>query len=214
MKITKENMRNFLLHDYLYEAFFLSEDTIDDELFIELTELLFLKCNERFGDIIEVITNLKQCNYAEARIGLRNKENYQDFKKDILNLRTAAKRLLEMIIVTSAITNEQEIRQHKLNWQRFDNFDKEKDVNYYHQHIVYQQFKKVETLDELAGFNSFLHQYLVEMAFKLAEIFIRRINYTIGFLKNEEAFKEICVEATFNVRNFRKAIESLKSKTE
>jgi hypothetical protein len=214
MKITEEYMRNSLLHNYLYEAFFLSEDTFDDELFIELTELLFLKCNERFGDIIEVITNLKQCKYAEARIGLRNKENYQDFKKDILNLRTAAKRLLEIIIVTSAITNEQEIRHHKLIWQRFDNFDKEKDVNYYHQHIVYQQFKKVERLDELAGFNSFLHQYLVEMAFKLAEIFIRRINFTIGFLKNEEAFKEICVAATFNVRNFRKAIESLKSKTE
>lgn len=198
------------MDDFIYEAFFLSEETFDVELFIEFIQIFFSKSKELTDDICQIITNIKQRKYAEARVGLRSKDNYREFKKDIFSLRTAFKRLLEIIILTTAITNEQEIQQHKLSWQRFDNFDKEKDVNYYHQHIVYQQFKKVETLDELEGFNSFLHQYLVEMAFKLAEIFIRRINYTIAFLKNEEAFKEICVEASFNVRNFRKAIENLK----
>lgn len=213
MKITEEYIGNSLMQEYIYDALdFHSGDSSDDELFVELTQLIILKCKERTDELIQVITNLKQANFAEARIGLRSKDYFREFKKDIFSLRTASKRLLEIIIVTSAITNNLEIRQYKLNWQSFDNFDKDKNIDYYHQHIVYQQFKKVETMDELAGFNSFLHQYLVEMTFKLAEIFIRRINFTIGFLKNEEAFKEICVEAIFDVRNFREAIEKLKRK--
>jgi hypothetical protein len=36
--------------------------------------------------------------------------------------------------------------------------------------------------------------------------------FTIEYLQDEEAFKEVCGEATLNLRNFRNEIEKLKRK--
>jgi hypothetical protein len=48
------------------------------------------------------------------------------------------------------------------------------------------------------------------MAFKLAEILYRRMTFTIEYLQNDEAFKEVCSETTQHLQHFRDEIERLK----
>jgi hypothetical protein len=207
MKITEEFIGNSILDESLFKTII---EVGSDEILTEIILMFFEEMKSRFEMLLQITEALKQGSYTEARKYLKHNGEFFYFANEMPSLRRALKSLMWGLIKTSSISTVNEIAQYKIEWNRYDNIDKTQKSDNYHHYLIYQQFKKVETLDELVKFNALFHQYLVEMVFKLAEILIRRMTYTIEYLQNDEAFKEVCGEATLNLRNFRNEIEKLK----
>jgi len=212
MKITEEFTQNSILSESLFTMAKEEFQDLDSEAFFGDILVSYFGELKRFSAMFLQITgDLIQSKYPESRKGFLIKDSFSlTFTADICRMRAIIKSLLTGIIKTSSISTVNEIAQYKIEWNGYDNFDKSQKSDNYHHHLMYQQFKKVETLDELVKFNALFHQYLIEMIFKMNEIFIRRMTYTIEYLQNDEGFKEVCGEATLNLRNFRNEIEKLK----
>jgi hypothetical protein len=209
MNIPEEFKENSIFDESLLKT--IIEDGSDD-LFTEIIQVFFEDMKSRFELLLQITDALKQGRCTEARKHFKHNGEFFYFANEMPILRRSLKSLLWGLIKTSAIITVNEIAQYKIEWNRYDNFDKTQKSDNYHHHLIYQQFKKVETLEELVKFNALFHQYLIEMIFKMNEIFIRRLTYTIEYLQNDEGFKEACREATLNLRNFRNEIEKLKRK--
>jgi len=210
MKISEDFIKNSILPEYFSDSLDLQRGgTFDEDQFVEITQLIFEHAILRIKEYPNAVQHLKSRNYQLARAEI---DRFDSFHSSLVELRRTLRSLISGIAITSAISDQKEIIENKKKWEKYDDNERSKFTFYFHHQFIYQQFKKVETLNELAEFNAFLHQYLVEMAFKLAEIFIRRMNYTIEFLQNEEAFKEVCGETSMNLINFRNEIEKLKRK--
>ena len=215
MKIRDEFIENSIVAEYIVDLLNEEVKDIDSEsFFAEIIGLYFNELKRFSGMFLQITDNLKKGKYQESRNGFLIRDSFSSFTTDICRLRAIIKSLLWGLIKTSSIILVDEIERNKITWKDYDDFDKNRQSDDYHHFLIYQQFKKVETLDELAKFNDFFHQYLVEMVFKMCEIFIRRMTYTIEYLQDKEAFKDTCVEAMLNLKNFREEIEKLKRKPE
>ena len=208
MKITDEFIENSILPEYFSDALDLQPGgTLDEDQFVEITTLIFEHAILRIKEYPAAVQHLKSRKYASARSGI---DRFDSFHSSLVELRRTLRSLMSGIIITSAISDQTGIIDYKKKWEPYDDNERSKFKFYFHHQVIYQQYKKVNTLEELAGFNEDFHHYLVEMAFKFAEIFIQRLTYTIEYLKDEEAFKEVCKEAKLNLGNFRNEIEKLK----
>jgi hypothetical protein len=204
MKITEEFIEHSIFGEFVLEA---CVECDSNEFFTEIANLIFEHADSRLKEYPDAVQHLKSRKYASARSAI---DRFDSFHSRVLNLRRTLRSLISGIVITSAITDHNAIADYKNKWKSYDNNEGSKDPFSFHHQVIYQQFKKVNSLQELAKFNEYFHEYLVEMAFKLAEIFIRRLIYTIDYFQDEEAFKEVCGEATLNLRNFRNEIEKLK----
>lgn len=204
MKINDE----FLNHSIFSED--ISELTNASEINDELLEIVPLLVNELSNRVVDIIKNIKNRKYAEARSLFGIKDMFVYYNFEIVNLRVTLKSLISGIINTSSINEQNEIADYQKKWNHYDDSGKSNNPAKFHHQLIYQQFKKVHTLDELAEFNEQFHQYLVEMAFKLAEILIRRMTYTIEYIKDDEVLKESCHQAVVQLVLFQEEIEKLK----
>jgi len=208
MEITEEFIENSILSEWLSKTI---EEDGSDEFFSEIIQIFFFEDIERhFEMLLQIIDALKHRSCTEARKFFKNNGEFSYFAEEMPGLRKTLKSLMSGLIKTSAIVEVSEIEQYKNYWKDYDVFDKNSNSEYYHHTVVYQQFKEVKSMEELQKFNEFFHHYLIEMAFKMCEIFFRRMTYTIEYLQNDEGFKEACREATVNLNNFRNEIEKLK----
>jgi hypothetical protein len=204
MKISDEYLKDSIFPEYVIEQI------IDDrEFFIEIGQLIFEHANIRIKEYSCAVQYLQSRDYSLARSGI---DRFDSFHSTLVVLRKTLRSLISGIVITSTISNQNAIADYKKKWEPYD--DNERSVNtfYFHHQFIYQQFKKIKTLDELAAFNEFFHQYLLEMAFKLAEIFIQRLNYTVEYFQYDGAFKDVFRETTLHLENFRNEIQKLKQK--
>jgi len=211
MEITEEFMEKSIVAEYILD--FAKEESKDfnsEEFFGEIMNCFFKDLEKYCNILLQIIESLKNKKYPEARQDCRLNDDFVNLTDDIRWLRATLKSLLTGLIKTSAIIGVVEIEYYKNSWKSYSDLNKNIHSYDYHHFVVYQQFKEVNTLEELQKFNEFFHHYLVEMAFKMCEIFFRRMNYTIEYLQNDEAFKDVCREATVNLNNFRNEIEKLK----
>ena len=162
---------------------------------------------------IEVIHNIKMHRYKEARIGL-NMNGYGSFTADIFRLRRQGKSLLSGLIKTSSVTNTSDIEAYKREWIIYDVSDNNINSYNYHHHLIYQRFKQVKTLEELNQFNDFFNKYIVGIFFNLIGILIRRMRFTIEFLKTDVAFENICRDGLISLGMVMEDLNKLNIKTE
>lgn len=204
MKISDEFKKNSIFAEY-------ANDLVieDSELFIEIALMIFEQANIRIKEYPDSIQHLINRNYVLARSSI---DRYDAFHSSVITLRRTLRSLLSGIIITSTISDENEIANYKKKWETYDENERSRHTFYFHHQVIYQQFKKVETLQELSKFNDFFYDYLVEMIFKLAGIIIRRMSYTIEYLINEDALNESCHQAAVHLELFREEVEKLKKK--
>ena len=204
MEITEEFIENSIVAEWVLNCL---EECGTDDFFIEMVTSIFEEANLRIKEYPDAVQHLKSRKYLLARSGI---DRFDSFHSSLVELRRTLRSLISGIIITSAISDQTGIIDYKKKWNPYDDNERSKFKFYFHHQVIYQQYKRVNTLEELAGFNEDFHHYLVEMAFKFAEIFIQRLTYTIEYLKDEEDFKEVCKEAKLNLGNFRNEIEKLK----
>jgi len=204
MNITEEFIEHSILDESLSKT--INEDGSDD-IFIEIVQLIFEHANSRVKEYPNAIQHLKSRKYSLARSAI---DRFDSFHSTVLNLRRTLRSLIAGIVISSAITDQKAIADYKKKWESYDDKEGSKDPFSFHHQVIYKQFIKVSTLNDLETFNEYFHQYLVEMAFKLAAMLIQRLNYTIEYFQDDEAFKDVCRETTLNLENFRKEIEKLK----
>ncbi len=208
MEISEVFFENSLLEESLVKL--LKEDYIDagsEDLFHEIITIFFEHANERIKEFPNAVQHLKSRKYSLARSAI---DRFDNFHSSVVILRKTIKSLISGIAITSAIADQNEIADYQKKWETYDDDERSKFTFYFHHQFIYQQFKKVNTLEELAEFNEQFHQYLVEMAFKLAEILIRRMTYTIEYFNDDEVLKESCYQAAGQLELFQAEIEKLK----
>ena len=206
MKINDEYISHSIFSEYFSEMIRQFET---NDVMLEIMPLVITELGHR---IVEIINNLKNRKYADARSLLGIKDMFADYNFEVIKLRATLKSFISGIIITSAITDQNEIADYQKKWNDYDDSEKSNNPAKFPHQFIYQQFKKVNTLEELAEFNEYFHQYLVEMAFKLAVILIRRMTFTIEYLKDDEIFNESCYQAADHLELFQAEIEKLKEK--
>jgi hypothetical protein len=208
MEISEEFFENSILEESLVKT--LKEDYIDvgsEDLFHEIITMFFEQANVGIKEYPNAVQHLKSRKYSLARLAI---DRFDYFHSSVVVLRKTIKSLISGIVITSAIADQMAIADYRIKWKHYDENERSKYTFFFHHQVIYQQFKKVNTLEELAEFNEQFHQYLVEMAFKLAEIIIRKMSYTIEYLKDDDVLKDSCNLAAVHLELFQAEIEKLK----
>lgn len=177
----------------------------DDEIVVELHQIVMVEYDYE-ARLIQVIRNIKSYQYQQARL---------DFQRtmiadDLSNLRDNVKSLLKGLIATSAMASIYEIRNAPVAWHRYGSKSDTCDLQDHHK-IVYREFRKVETLEDLKRFNIYFHDYILDLVFATAEIFIKRLRYTIEYFQNDKQFEEACATGLMNIEKFKKDLAEAKS---
>jgi hypothetical protein len=144
----------------------------------------------RIGTLNLLIKNLNNQNFLEAKKCLGIKDDYCNYAEEIISLRAGIKSLLAGLVITSAITNVDEIEKYKEKWKKYEY----NSINIHHQ-FVYNQFKMVKTIEHLTGFNNFFRYFLIQLVLNLYEIMNRRIRFTLQFFQEEKVFENELHEA-------------------
>ena len=200
-----------LPRDFIEKSIF-SVSTYDDELsyfdnesIVEIYQIAMVDYGyeER---MITAIRNIKSYEYQEAR------RDYYDsmFASDVAFLRRNMKSLLKGLIATSTMVSLSEINDAKVRWKWYETKSDYNDPQGHH-NIVYLEFKKVETLEDLRRFNIYFHEYILNLILGTAETFIKRLRYTIEYFQNDRQFEEACATGLQNIEKFKKELEEARN---
>ena len=203
MELSNEFTENAILSEYIYEFF--QNDDIDAEFFYEIHKMVLVDYDYEMR-IINVIRNLQFHKYKQAREEFRQME----VANELENLRRVIKSLLKGLIATSEMAGLPEIIDAKIRWQSYATDRERFDPNGYHS-IVYQEFNNVETQLGLERFNNYLHNFILDLIFATADIFIKRMSYTIEHLRDDKQLEEACNLGVQNFQKFKEELEELKS---
>jgi hypothetical protein len=205
MELTRDFIENGILSksDYNNNLFY-----FDDETIVEIHQIIMVEYD--YGArIINVINSIKSKDYKQARLyyhdsGLELVANGFSF------LRRNVRSLLKGLIATSAMGCTDEINNAKSSWIRYD-VQSDTYESQGHHNIVYQEFKKVETLEDLKRFNIYFHDYILNLIYETADIFIKRLRYTIEYFQNDKRFEEACATGLLNIEKIEKELEEARN---
>ncbi len=178
------------------------QETIDEIITITLKET---NDHEHF---ILLIKKIKSFRYQEARRHFFF--NGGQYPGEFYPLRFVIKSLLKGLIATSSMTRFSEIADYKTTWRNFDDQQFRNDPQGHH-NLVYREFKKVVTLEDLEKFNNFFQNYILDLVFGFSEIYIRRMRYTIDYLHVDKQFEEACATGAINLEKFEKDLEEARA---
>ena len=206
MDFSQEFLENAIFGDYIYDCF--RSDDFDQDFIDEILKGIMIEngYQERF---IGIIKGIKSYNYLEAR---RHSGEMSAYASDLERIRRVIRSLLKGIMATSSIVSHAEIKEAKIRWNRYDDQQDYFDPQGHH-NLVYGEFKKVESLEELDRFNVYFHNYILDLVFGLSEIYIRRLHYTIEHFKENATMEEACVTGTMNLEKFKSELEKVKTFT-
>lgn len=207
MVLTTDIYENVILDSSIFEIlqYFDKEDE-KNQFFTELMAELF-KTMDGFSErFLQLIINLKEHNYMEAKKSLFIKGYFSYLAKDISSLRYNIKFLLSGLIMTSSVKvvsdinySREAVRYHSLSDSGIVLYDN-----------LIEALNKVKRLEELDIFNEYFKDCLLEMSFKMINIYIVRLTYTIQYLLNENLLPDECKEASLALVSFKQQIETLK----
>jgi hypothetical protein len=111
------------------------------------------------------------------------------------------------LISTSSVWDILVVESFKKNFSKYFNAPSgDKDPLGYH-HEVYRQFMEVNTLDDLKVFNEYFRDFILICIFRLSEMMIRRMKYSIPVLQHEMAFAQPCREAQVQLEKLIEVVE-------
>jgi hypothetical protein len=151
-------------------------------------------------NIIQAIRKTKMLRYQEARKNFREREYYA---RELYSPRKVLLSLLKGLIATTSISQLSEITNSKIRWQKYDDQQDRNDPQGHH-NLVYREFKKVESLEELEKFNNYFHNYILDLVYGLSDTFIRRTRFTIDYFRDDKQFESSCAKGTINLEKFEK----------
>jgi hypothetical protein len=195
MKLSLNSLENGIFSPQDYANLF---SYLDDDTLVEIHQLIMVDYFYQ-ACLISIIKLVKSKDYQQAR------QDYHDGWDPINDFsvrRRTLKSLLKGLLATSAMVCSYEISNAKSSWSHFET-DNPQD----HHYIVYQEFKKVETMEDLKRFNSYFHDYILNLIFMTAEIFNTRLHNTIEYLKGDERFEEACATGLQNIEKFERELE-------
>ncbi len=201
MKLSPEFNENSMLS----QNFFAYLADCDQELFDDLLTMMLVETSDH-ERIILVIKKIKLFRYQEARSNFFEGSSYAG---EIYALRCVIKSLLKGLITTSSITRFSDITDSRTRWRRYDDQQDRYDPQGHH-NIVFREFRKVVTLEDLEKFNGFFQNYILDLVYGLSEILIRKTRYTIDYLSGDKQFEEACAKGTINLEKFEKDLEEAK----
>ena len=204
MDVSNEFIEQSIIAKYYSETF--NDNSSDHEFH---NEIYYLCIDEVFKSfkinaekISKVLFNLKRKRYAEAKVGLGIRDDYCNYQKDITALRYEIKSLTSGLIVTSSITNVDDIKKYKSKWFEYGN-----SLWYHYHQSIYKEFTKVNTMDELVKFNVYFQNYIIELVYRFTEIFIRRMRYTVLYLSQDKTIEASCRDVYIDLVRFIEEIE-------
>jgi hypothetical protein len=161
---------------------------------------------DRFETFTQLVENLKNSNYLEARKCLGIRDDYAYIALDVGHLRNIIKYFLSGLIKTSSFTEiatykeycEQYIPQ-LLGNNRFDSYSE-----------LFQKANKVNSVEELKAFNEYFKNMIFEMSIKMIDNYIVWFTYMVQSLQNENLYTEYCIEAKSVMADFKEHIEKVK----
>jgi hypothetical protein len=209
MKPSKEVIENSLINEYLWEAMdscIPINDEGKDEFRYEIISIAFETCAHQYEIFLQFIEDLSGQQYMEARKYLGSKDDFSNYTTDISASRHNIKYLLTGLIQTTAITELSELECFFIP-NGFDFENEEGSIAYAY---LLHEFKKVSTLEELEIFNDNFRNILLLMLFRLCDLFIKKMNYTVQYFLDEVTFKELCLEAITKLEKFSEKVDQLK----
>jgi hypothetical protein len=69
----------------------------------------------------------------------------------------------------------------------------------------------VESLEGLERFNDYFHNYILDLAFGLSEVYIRRLQHVLEHFRESATMEEACTAGTINLEKFKSALEEVKT---
>ena len=156
---------------------------------------------------IQLINHLKGKRYPEARKILGMRSDYSNlYSEDIANLRYNIKFLLSGLITTSAIKT---YRFYNYAIMPFDDGIYSYGTSEYYNPVALE-YNKVTDMKMMDDFNEYFRNYLIGMAFRISEIYIKRMAYTIQYLQDENLFPDKCQTAMVGLDKFKLQLEALR----
>ncbi|MCX6277975.1 MAG: hypothetical protein NT004_07745 [Bacteroidetes bacterium] len=202
-----ELSREFIENSIVYNGFLDQRNGFDQETIDEIITITLKETNDHEHFIL-LIKKIKSFRYQEARQHFFF--NGGQYPGEFYPLRFVIKSLLKGLIATSSISRLSEITDSKIRWQKYDDQQDRNDPQGHH-NLVYREFKKVVTLEDLEKFNNFFQNYILDLVFGFAEIFIRRWRYTIDYLRVDKQFEEAYAKGAINLEKFEKDLEEAKA---
>jgi hypothetical protein len=208
MKLSNDFYENSILDTRIFEMmlpYFENDDDKDSIITYVLTDT-FNKVNGYCERFLQLINNLKEHKYLEAKKYLGIKDDFIDLSGDITTLRHNIKYLLSGLIRISTILDFSTIK----NYYEPYVYIRLEDSGLVLYNNLIQELDKVKSLEELDKFNEYFKDCLLEMSFKMIDIFIVRLTYTIQYFQKENLFIGECKDASLALELFKQQIETLK----
>lgn len=207
MEISQDFIENAIFGEYMYDCF--RKDELDQEFFDELHRAVMADYDYE-NHTIRVIKSIKSRRYQEARNGVPFDNS--GFAGELFRKRCVIKSLLKGIMATSSMVSVSEITEAQIRWNRYNDQQDRYDPQGHHNQ-VYREFKKVESLEELNRFNDYFHNYILDLVFGLAEIYIRRLRYIIDQYEEIATMEEACIKGNIKLKKFKFDLEEVKTFT-
>lgn len=195
-----------VLSDQIFEMMTFCDEDTQNAIFDGFIEMVCKQVPGQTEIFIRLINHLKERRYPEARKLLGIGSDYMNYSDDIYRLRYNIKYLLTGLISTSAITT-----------YRFFNYPSEPfagGTDHYGTAEYYKpvalEYNKVTDMKEMNDFNEYFHNYLIGLAFRISDIYTKRMAYTIQYLQNENLFPDMCKEAMITLNKFELQLEELR----
>ncbi len=191
--------------DYFEYISYLDESVWDD-FFAAGIQIIFEKQQEQTEIFIRFIQYMVERKYPEARKILGFGSYYREYSNEIYHLRFNIKYLLSGLITTSAIKT---YRFYNYAIMPFDDGAFSKGTAEYYNPVALE-YNKVTDMKMMDDFNEYFRNYLIGMAFRISDIYIKRMAYTIHYLQNENLFPDKCKEAMITLNKFELQLAELK----
>ncbi|MCX6268884.1 MAG: hypothetical protein NTW16_16280 [Bacteroidetes bacterium] len=204
MEISQKFIENAIFGEYIYDCF--RNDDFDPEFFAEIHKMILVE-NEYEERIIRVIASIKIRKYQEARIAMPCRN---ELASELEQRRCVVLSLLKGIMATSSMASPDEIADARIRWIRYHDQQDSYDPQGYHNQ-VYREFIKVKSLEDLGRFNIFFHNYILDLVFGLAEIYIKRLRYAMEHLRGKESLEEACAKGAMNLEKFEHYLGEIKT---
>ena len=204
MEISQEFIENAIFGGFIYDCF--RNDDFDQEFFAEIHKMTFVE-NMYEECIIRVIESIKTRKYQEARNAMPRRN---EFASELEQRRCVVLSLLKGAMVTSIMASHDEIADAQIRWIRYHDQHDSYDPQGYHNQ-VYREFLKVKSLEDLERFNDFFQNYILDLVYGLAEIFIRRMRYAMEHLRDKESLVEAYAKGVMNLEKFEHDLEEIKT---
>jgi hypothetical protein len=192
MKSLKKSIEKSFFSADFHKFITLNVDETHMECYEKLKSDIQQKLFESTREIIKAVEKLLsrlQHPDGECLTGMLEKPKHGNLLNGELLLRIRnLESLITGLMFCYAIENENELETHKEIWSKCAG--KPKDDNHLraHHYAVYEQFKKVKSVDKMDEFNAFFRKYISDLLFELADEIRLRLQFDFKHFETQPDF--------------------------